>query len=100
MRLSIKYILYVAGLFFLLFSTDVLAFPHWTSADPWGLANIQFTTEADAVVFNVASTADPDPHYPLKWYDPDGNEVDDSGTGHIWINHFIGGLKVGHYGSM
>ena len=80
--------------------TDTLAFDQWASADPWGIADSGFTTETDTVVFNVHSGVDPNPAFPLRWYDPDGNEVDDAGTGHIWVNHFEDGFKVGHFGSM
>ena len=78
--------------------TDTLAFDQWPSADPWGIAESQFTTETDTVVFNVRSGDDPTS--PPRWYDPDGNEVDDAGTGHIWVNHYENVFKAGHFGSM
>jgi DNA-binding beta-propeller fold protein YncE len=79
-------------------STDSLAFAPWTSDTPWAIAESQFTTETDAVVFNVHSAETP--VSPPQWVDPDGNEVDDAGTGHVWINHYENGFKVGHFCSM
>ena len=75
------------------------ALDQWISIDPWGIATPVITTGTDAVVFNVASSEWPDEHSPIRWFDPDGNEVD-TGTGIAWNSKYIDGIYMGHYGLM
>jgi len=87
-------------IFLLLFlCNESQAFDKWISVDTWGLATPVVTTETDAVVFNVASPYSPDENFPIKWFDPDGNEVD-TGTAISWTSKYIDGIYMGHYGRM